>query len=119
MNKKVFKQIDVTCVFQNTNPDFVNIGTSGTLETTETSTKVVCGMLTPTKEGFLFQETVPHKREIRNNRLFEGTLTNLVLRKDGLYHPFVKGYKPGGQLSKQDYAYRVFCEITEALNSLE
>lgn len=114
MNKKVFKQINVTCVFQNTNPDFVgeepNVSSNGT---------PIAGMLTPTDEGFLFQETVPHKRETRNNRLFEGQLTNLVLRKDGRYHPFVKGFKPGGPLSKQDYAYRVFCEITEALNPLE
>lgn len=128
MKKKLFENINLTCVLQDSNSTFANLGTHGTseafesagnLEPSVTSPKVVPGMLSTTDDGVLFQETIPHKREVRNNRLYEGTLTNLVLRKDGLYHPFVKGYKAGGPLTKQDYAFRVYFEITKALEPID
>lgn len=110
MRKKIFKQVDLTCVFQTHN--LANEGLGGT-------TVAVPGLLSYRNGRILFQETVPRKREMRNARLYEGKLTNLVLRKDGCYHPFIKGYKAGGTLSKQDYAFRVYCEILEALNTLD
>lgn len=126
MSKKVFHDVTLTCVFQNANSDFANLGTSNSSSGSGAETEyseappVVNGMLSRGADGgVLFQETVAKKREVRNNRLYEGTLANLVLRKDGRYHPFVKGYKPGGKISKQDYAFRVYCEINEALKDVD
>lgn len=120
MNKKVYQNINLTCVFQNTHPNLVNIGTSETVETSGTSTKVVSGMLSPSKDGgILFQETMPRKRDIRNNRLYEGQLVNIVRRKDGLYYPFMKAFNPDEVKDKSEFAFRVYQEITEALNSID
>lgn len=119
MNKKVYQNINLTCIFQNTNPNFANIGTSGTIGTPGTSTKVVCGMLSPTDGGVLFQETLPRKRDIRNSRLYEGTLVNVVRRKDGLYYPFLKAFNPKEIEDKNDFAFRIYSEINEALNTID
>lgn len=120
MNKKVYQNINLTCVFQNTHPNLVNIGTSGTVETSGTSTKVVSGMLSPSKDGgVFFQETLPRKRDIRNNRLYEGKYVNVVRRKDGLYYPFMKAFKPEDIQDKNDFAFRIYTEINEALNTID
>lgn len=114
MNKKVYQNINLTCVFQNTNPGFVagsNVGSNHV---------VVSGMLSPSKDGgILFQETMPRKRDIRNNRLYAGQLVNIVRRKDGLYYPFMKAFNPAEITDKSSFAFKVYQEITEALNSID
>lgn len=111
MNKKVFESINLTCVFQNTN-NFGNANSS--------SNVVVSGIISPTKEGgVLFQETMPRKRDIRNNRLYEGKLLNVVRRKDGCYYPFMKSFRPEEIEDKSAFAFRVYQELTEALNTIE
>lgn len=116
MNKKVYQNINLTCVFQNTNPNFasevINSAKSG-------SPVVVSGMLSPTDGGVLFQETLPRKRDIRNSRLYEGTLLNVVRRKDGLYYPFMKAFKPEDIQDKSAFAFKIYTELSEALNTIE
>lgn len=115
MNKKVYQNINLTCVFQNTNPNFgaqVN-------STANQQPVVVSGMLSSTDGGVLFQETLPRKRDIRNSRLYEGTLVNVVRRKDGLYYPFLKAFNPKEIADKNDFAFRIYSEINEALNSID
>lgn len=118
MNKKVYQNINLTCVFQNTNPNFgnnVKVNASNT-----TNLVVVSGMLSPTPDGnVLFQETLPRKRDIRNNRLYEGHLLNIVRRKDGLYYPFMKAFNPDEVTDKSAFAFRIYQELTEALNTIE
>lgn len=111
MHKKTFESINLTCVFQNTN-NFGNANSS--------SNVVVSGIISPTKEGgVLFQETMPRKRDIRNNRLYEGKLLNVVRRKDGCYYPFMKSFRPEEIEDKSAFAFRVYQELTEALNTIE
>lgn len=111
MNKKVFERINLTCVFQNTS-NFGNANSSNNV--------VVSGMISPTKDGgVLFQETMPRKRDIRNNRLYEGKLLNVVRRKDGCYYPFMKSFRPEEIEDKSAFAFMVYQEISEALNSIE
>lgn len=125
MNKKVYQNINLTCVFQNTNPNFVNIGFNqqGSVKTpsiTPNPDKVISGMLSPTADGnVLFQETLPRKRDIRNSRLYEGQLLNVVRRKDGLYYPFMKAFKPEDIQDKSAFAFKIYSELSEALNSIE
>lgn len=118
MNKKVYQNINLTCVFQNTNPNF---GNNVTVNASNTASPVVIsGMLSPTKDGgVLFQETMPRKRDIRNSRLYEGSLVNIVRRKDGLYYPFMKAFNPAEIEDKSNFAFRIYQEITEALNTIE
>lgn len=112
MNKKVYQNINLTCVFQNTN-NFSN----GNANSNQV---VVSGMLSPDKDGnILFQETMPRRRDIRNNRLYEGTLLNVVRRKDGCYYPFMKSFKPEDIQDKSAFAFKIYSELTEALNSIE
>lgn len=118
MNKKTFERINLTCVFQNTN-NFVNAVTVSN-DVTALSPVVISGMLSPTKDGgVLFQETLPRKRDIRNNRLYEGKLLNVVRRKDGCYYPFMKSFKPEDIADKSAFAFRIYQEIIEALNTIE
>ena len=117
MNKKIFQNINLTCVFQNTNPNFVPANGSTNVNSNQ---PVVSGMLSPCNEGgILFQETLPRRRDIRNNRLYEGQLLNIVRRKDGLYYPFLKAFNPAEVTDKSSFAFKVYQEITEALNSIE
>lgn len=106
MNKKIFQNINLTCVFQNTsNP--------------EPST-VLCGMLSNTADGnVLFQETLPRRRDIRNARLYEGSHVAVVRRKDGLYYPLLKAFKPEEMQDKASLAFKIYSELSEALNSIE
>ena len=117
MNKTVFQNINLTCVFQNTNPNFLTGNGSTNVNSNQ---PVVSGMLSPGKDGdILFQETLPRRRDIRNNRLYEGQLLNIVRRKDGLYYPFLKAFNPAEVTDKSSFAFKVYQEITEALDSIE
>lgn len=112
MQKKIFERINLTCVFQNTN----NFGNGNA----SSNQVVVSGMLSPDKDGnILFQEAIPRRRDIRNNRLYEGTLLNVVRRKDGCYYPFMKSFKPEDIKDKGAFAFRIYSELTEALNSID
>ena len=106
MNKKIFQNINLTCVFQNTsNP--------------EPST-VLCGMLSNTADGnVLFQETLPRRRDIRNARLYQNDHLAVVRRKDGLYYPLLKAFKPEELADKATLAFKIYSELSEALNSIE
>ena len=125
MNKKVYRNINLTCVFQNTNPNFDNIGTTGstkprgTVGTTESSPKVISGMLSPTEGGVLFQETLPRRRDIRNARLYEGSHVSVVRRKDGFYYPLLKAFKSQEMQDKASLAFTIYSELSEALSSIE
>ena len=124
MQKKVFERINLTCVFQNTNPNFMPAAGSNGSNVSGSSVGnnhvVINGMISQTKDGgILFQETMPRKRDIRNNRLYEGSLVNIVRRKDGLYYPFMKAFNPDEVKDKSEFAFRVYQEITEALNSID
>lgn len=117
MNKTVFQNINLTCVFQNTNPNFLTGNGSTNVNSNQ---PVVSGMLSPGKDGdILFQENLPRRRDIRNNRLYEGQLLNIVRRKDGLYYPFLKAFNPAEVTDKSSFAFKVYQEITEALDSIE
>lgn len=112
MNKKVFEKVNLTCVFQNTNNFVPNVSNGNNV--------VINGMLSPTGDGsVLFQETLPRKRDIRNSRLYEGKYLNIVRRKDGLYYPFMKAFNPNEITDKSTFAFRVYQEITEALNTID
>ena len=124
MNKKVYQNINLTCVFQNTNPSFMATAEDGSSVTTNNvaggNTAIINGMLSPSKDGgVLFQETLPRRRDIRNNRLYEGTLLNIVRRKDGLYYPFLKAFKPEELSDKTAFAFTIYQELNEALNSID
>lgn len=124
MNKKVYQNINLTCVFQNTNPNFGNNGVNqqGSLNPNPSSLnpQVISGMLSPIANGdVLFQETLPRKRVIRNSRLYEGQYVNVVRRKDGLYYPFLKAFNPKEIADKNDFAFRIYTEINEALNTID
>ena len=117
MNKTVFQNINLTCVFQHTNPGFL---TANGIAQVNPGKPVVSGMLSPGKDGdILFQEALPRRRDIRNNRLYEGQLVNIVRRKDGLYYPFMKAFNPAGVTDKASFAFQVYQEISEALNSID
>lgn len=111
MQKKTFERINLTCVFQNTN----NFGTNAS----SNNNVVVNGMISTNGDGqILFQETVPRRRDIRNSRLYEGKFINIVRRKDGFYYPFMKSFKPEDIKDKSEFAFRIYSEIIDALQTI-
>ena len=116
MNKKIFQNINLTCVFQNTNPNF---GAENPSTLNHQPSTVICGMLSPTEGGVLFQETLPRRRDIRNARLYEGSHVSVVRRKDGFYYPLLKAFKPEEMQDKASLAFKIYSELSEALNSIE
>ena len=121
MTKKIYQNINLTCIFQDTAPNFMQENeTSGGEKKVESNRKILSGMLSQgTDGGVLFQETIPRKREIRNNRLYEGRFVNIVRRKDGGYYVFMKSFKPEDLQNKSTFAFKVYCEIGEALKTIE
>ncbi len=105
MTKKVYKKVNLTCIFQ----DGDNDGQPA----------VVSGMLSPTDGGMLFQETLPRRRASRNARLYEGTQVSVVRRKDGFYYPLLKSIRPMELKDKESLVFKIYCELTEALDSIE
>lgn len=95
--------VTLTCVLQNTNGNKVAIP----------------GLLSDIGKGkVLFEETIPRKRVIRNSRLYEGKLLNVVRRKDGLYYPFLKAFTPEQMEDKSSYVLSICNELNEALNKI-
>lgn len=116
MQKKVFESINLTCMFQNTN----TFGTSTPSTTDSKPSTVIQGMLSQNEAGgILFQETLPRLRENRNTKLFEGELVSIVRRKDGRYYPLVKALKADDLTDKSTLAFRIYSEISEALNVID
>lgn len=117
MNKKIFQNINLTCVFQNTNPNF---GAENPSTLNPQPSTVICGMLSNTADGnVLFQETLPRRRDVRNSRLYQNDHLAVVRRKDGLYYPLLKAFKPEEMQDKASLAFKIYSELSEALNSIE
>lgn len=107
MKKLILHNINLTCIFQHN-------------ETYENEKPVFTGMLSETKAGdILFQETLPKKKDIRNARLYEGQLLNIVRRKDGRYYPLLKAFRMEDVQNKSDFAFRIYSEIIDALGLIE
>jgi len=116
MQKKLFERINLTCVFQNTTAFEATEGNvSSPAETLFT------GMLGPNPNGtgILFQETLPRRRDIRNAKIYEGEHVSLVRRKDGRYYPLLKAFRPEDVTDKSTLAFRIYSEISEALNTID
>jgi len=110
MPKKVYEQVRLTCVFQNTN----------NIDTSISSSTVIQGMLSKeSADGFLFQETLPRLREVRNSKLYQGEMVSIVRRKDGRYYPLLKALNANDLSDKSTLAFRIYTELSEALNVID
>lgn len=77
-------------------------------------------MLSNTADGgILFQETLPRRRDIRNARLYQNDHLAVVRRKDGLYYPLLKAFRSEEMQDKATLAFKIYSELSEALNSIE
>jgi len=121
MQKKVFERINLTCLFQNTIPSFGEApSTLNSQPSTKEEPQVLSGMLSTTASGgILFQETLPRRRDIRNAKIYEGEHVSMVRRKDGRYYPLLKAFKPEEVTDKSTLAFRIYSEISEALNTID
>lgn len=77
-------------------------------------------MLSNTADGnVLFQETLPRRRDVRNSRPFQSDHLAVVRRKNGLYYPLLKAFKPEELADRTALAFKIYSELSEALNSIE
>ena len=105
MHKKLYTNTQLVCQLQ----------TKKQLPETE----CLNGVISLTKQGVLFQETIPRKRECRNGKLYEGSHVSIVRRKNGLYYPLLKAIKPTEDLDRSSLAFSIYSEISEALTHIE
>ena len=94
MQKKSYQNVTIVCLLQ----------TKKQLPETE----CLNGLISLAKGGILFQETLPHKREIRNTKLYEGTRVSLVRRKNGFYYPLLKAIKPSEAIDRSSIAFSIY-----------
>lgn len=112
MKQQTISDLKLVCKFQDTR----NFGCTNA----KGSNVAIPGMLSDTGKGTaLFEETIPRKREFRNNRLYEGTYVNVVRRKDGLYYPFLKAFNPQVIKDRGAYVIAVCNELNKAIYSIK
>lgn len=115
IEKKVFEKVDLTCVFQQ---ETDRKGTDSPVSGAE-STVVRHGIFSATEGGgYLFQETLAKRKAVRNAKLYQGSQVSVVRRKDGFYYPLLKSFRPEDIADKSAYAFRIYCEIQDALNNV-
>lgn len=105
MQKKTYSNITLVCQLQN--------------KKQLPETECLNGLISLVKGGVLFQETLPHRRERRNTKLYEGSRVSLVRRKNGFYYPLLKAIKPSEATDRSSIAFSIYSEISEALNCVE
>lgn len=102
--KKVYRKVDLTCVFQKDSELKAN--------------KCINGVLTPMTDGIRFEETVkvPAKPHTRNPKLFDGMHVSLVRKADNRVQFSFKTL--GADFDPNKYADEVYIEISKALTRL-
>ena len=105
MQKKTYQNITLVCHLQN--------------KKQLPETECLSGVISKTTDGVLFQETLSHKRVVRNGKLYQGNYVSIVRRKNGLYYPILKAIKASAVNDRSTLAFSIYSEISEALNCVE
>ena len=100
MKKKVYKDVELSCSFQQQDELPVN--------------ECLQGIISRTKKGFCFEEAVKHTRQHRNLKLYEGKYCSLVHRQNGKYQLHMRTINTSGDFKRNELAYKVYCEIMNA-----
>lgn len=105
MKKKVYKDVELSCSFQQQDELPVN--------------ECLQGIISRTKKGFCFEEAVRHTRQHRNLKLYEGKYCSLVHRQNGKYQLHFKAFEVKNSCSSFEMARPLYWEMIEALGIIE
>lgn len=102
MKKKTFQNVNLTCVFQNTNPQ---------------PSTVLSGLFSHNEDGtFSFEEVIPRTRDVRNAKLYDGKYISMVRMKNGKLQIHFKVMDSIGD--PHQLAESIYNEVSTALNSI-
>ena len=105
MKKKDYKNVELSCSFQQQDELPVN--------------ECLQGIISRTKKGFCFEEAVRHTRQHRNLKLYEGKYCSLVHRQNGKYQLHFKAFEVKNSCSSFEMARPLYWEMIEALGIIE
>lgn len=115
MKKKTFQNVNLTCVFQNTNP--FDTETSLSSKPSALSQTVLSGLFSHNDDGtFSFEEVIPKTRDVRNAKLFDGKHISMVRMKNGKLQIHFKVMDSIGD--PHQLAESIYREVSTALNSI-
>lgn len=105
MKKTVYKNVELTCAFQQANDLQKN--------------ECLQGVMSRNDKGFRFEEAVKHTRHHRNPKLYEGEHCSLVHRPNGKYQLHFKPFEVSGPFKLFDFSFPFYMEMMDALRIIE
>lgn len=104
MAKKVFSNTTLACSLQDGSVISDN--------------KCLHGLLSPTKDGFRFEEEVKKsKPHTRNPKIYDGSLISLVRKEDNTIQFSFKTTKE--DFTPEDFAFKVYQEVSSAIQKIQ
>ena len=105
MKKKVYKDVELSCSFQQQDELPVN--------------ECLQGIISRTKKGFCFEEAVRHTRQHRNLKLYEGKYCSLVHRQNGKYQLHFKAFEVTKPSNSFEMAQPLYWEMLDAFDIID
>lgn len=105
MSKKVFSNTTLACSLQD--------------GSTISDNKCLHGLLTPTTDGFRFEEEVKKlvKPHTRNPKIFDGDFISLVRKEDNSIQFSFKTTKE--DFDPENFAFKVYSEVVKAIDKIK
>ena len=102
MFKRTYKNINLSCIMQQ--------------DSENSKEKCLNGVMSKTRDGFLFEQAVRKGGCKRNPKLFEGDYCSLVHQRDGKYKIHMKTIDASTITNYQSFAFSLYCELLNALS---
>ena len=77
---------------------------------------LINGVMSKTRDGFLFEQAIRKGGCKRNPKLFEGDYCSLVHQRDGKYKIHMKTIDASTITNSQSFAFSLYCELLNALS---
>ncbi len=103
MNKKIYSNINLNCMLQESNEI--------------SNDKCLTGIISKTADGFRFEEAIRKGRAPRNPKLFDGKYVSMVRMQNGRYQCHLKTMS--SHLNREKFAFGVYSEILNALSNID
>lgn len=104
MNKKIYPQVELSCVYQQVQDIEQN--------------QCLNGIISRQGDGkFRFEESIRKGRAPRNPKLYDGKHISMVRRANGKYQFHMKTFSDG--LDREKLPFAIYSELTEALQILD
>jgi len=105
MIKKIFNQIELTCMMQD--------------ENTQNATCKGVITMNPGDGKFRFEEAAPAGKVVRNVKLYEGQYVSIVHMQNGKYQCHMRTLTASPEMNCEQLAFSIYSELLEALRVMD